>query len=331
MAIKNTSRSFFRLILEIDAGGTGNDVGYVHRVRTYERFGVRIPTYKFVALDFVSNPPTAPKMWLPDYASDSSWKAVEPGPKELALIGYPQGLTRELIDRVTKDLARFGWLEDIIPLDILPQFIGRREAAGIPAICRCFMALNAAIGGVSHEPSWWEKLDDALGALSPHGEAVASLVRMGLDRSQILAAPILVLIVVGSSGGTGHGAAEPLAIAAHHAAKRRGLQIDVRLHAVTGPYRPTDSQLPKKLALSTSFWDDVEDATVPSTREWTFPVGPGEYLKHTGPLFHTAYRHEANERFDSNYAAVLANVGRGLFHEYFSRAAYDFETVLHNE
>jgi hypothetical protein len=322
--------TLFRPTLMCFCGGVGCAAGYTLSAFVQEAMDCLPPTFRRLAVDYITDPPRLPSAELSRHFKPEIWEAVEFKPSELALIGSAQGLSMDLVRSIERGEPRVAWLREIVAPELLRFYGGVREAAQTPAMARLAMAMSAAFGAADREPSWLAKLERTLDSLSPRGEAVKSLVRTGVPYDRIIPNPLLVPIVVGSSGGTGNGSWKPIAIAVQDLARRAGLQAEVRLHVITGRYRGPDSQDSRKKALSVSLDLEVEEALLDNTKEWSFPVGPGRRLTHTGPILFRAFRHEANDLLQHEYAAVLADIGRTLFYEYFSTHAFQAEKIWAN-
>lgn len=320
----------FRNLLIIGWGGVGCAVLHVLRALVFERFGFLPSTFRALAGDYVTDPPEPPSRFLPNHFRKDTWQQTLLNPSELALIGSYNGISMKLVQMMADGNSHFAWLDKIIDAQLLREYVGRREAAQKPAIARLALAMNIAFGGLNRDPSWFTKLEHHLTALSPKGEAVHSLIRSGVQEAKVLSSPIVVLIVVGSSGGTGNGLWIPTAVAVQDVAERSGLQVDVRLHQIAGLYREPDSTETRKLALTRTMDEQVDEALYESSREWNFPTGPDRYIRHSGPIIRRAFRHEVSERFKFKYGAVIADAGRTILYEYFSHPGFEAEKVWTN-
>ena len=327
MSNLNLERFRFRRTFFIASGGAANAVLLLMRAMLYMELGFLAECWRFLGIDFSSDPPYPPVDLMRREIPPDVWEHAAYGASEMRLLELPDDCAA-LAERVEAGDEDVAWIGSLVPPSVLAQY-SSGEALQLPAFTRLALAWTADDNRPGPAKSWLGLLEDGLADLLPGGEAERSLVTRRRVSSPD-ADPPQVVLIAGTGGGTGNGALAPLAIAARAVAAAMGESVNVEAVLLTGHYRQRDGQETQKLAIGNALELDVEHAVAGANSRFTLPLAQGRELAYRGRLFDAIYREEAAGRLEHNFAAAAAQAAETLLFRYTAASAAAIQRSRNN-
>jgi hypothetical protein len=312
------SRFRFRRVFFIAAGGAGNAVLLTFRALVIQTLGFIPECWRFLGLDFASDPPRPPTDLMRREIPVRILEHAAYGPSELRLLELPPDCSA-LAERIKSGDPDTAWIGTLVPPRVLAEY-SSGEALQLPAFTRLALAWAADDNRPGTARTWLGLMEDALADLTPGGAAERDLItRRHVQAPE--ADPALVVLAVGTGGGTGNGALGPLAIAARSIAAGMGQPVNIEALLLAGHYRSRDGQEARKLAIANALELDVEHGHSGERSRAALPLGPTRELVWEGRLFDSLYREEAAWRLEHNFAAAVAQAADTMLFRYLSASA----------
>lgn len=296
----------FPRILVLSAGGIAIAIMLAWRACLYKHFGYLPNHYRWLGIDFASNPPTAAD--FPRDISHEARHAVGLKSSEISVLSFG-GAHQQLAERIKAGDPNVNYLGDLIDPELLGPYSGA-EGAQIPAIVRAALAYCAGA-----RDSWCSLIDRNLHELS-------SIANDGPDA-------VTAIFVGGGQGGTGTGALFPLAVATRWMAQSKGMRLDAHAFVLAGHYREKDGQEENKAGLNYALDRDLERAVEPGNT-LAFPLGAKRTALFEGRLFDTVLRQEVWGAFEHDEGSAIARAARTLAFRYAAPAAFELQNSRGN-
>jgi hypothetical protein len=325
--VADLARFRFRRIFFIAAGGAANTVLLLFRAMVWMELGFLPECWRFLGVDFSSDPPVPPADLLPREIPPAVWDHAAYGPSEVRLLELPEDCAA-LAERVEAGAPDVSWIGAMVPPAVLAQY-SSGEALQLGAFTRLALAWAADDLRPGTGKSWLGLMEDGLASLAPGGEAEHHLVTRRRVTCQD-ADPALMVLVGGACGGTGNGALLPLAIAARSLGAAAGQPVHVEALLLTGHYRQRDGQEAHKLAIAAALEKDIEHAVAGGNARFSLPLGSGRELTCDGRLFDAVYREEATGRLEHNFAAAAAQAADTMLFRYAAASAAAIQRSRNN-
>jgi hypothetical protein len=316
------TRCLFQPTLFVGLGGMGNELLLVVRAYVYMALGFMPECFRWLGVDFASDPPQTPVAVFAREVSADVWRHAELRPAEQCLISLCDD-SAELAARVKAGDADVAWIGEMLTPEVIAAYKGT-EASAVPAIGRAALARCAHDPDLAGGVSWVEEIEGALASLGPGGvSSRAFQLNREVPPGSWKPGPIRVVLLAGAQGGTGGGTLLPLATVVRWAGRHISPRVQIDAQVIAGDYRPRDAQEKRKAQLNRAFDMDIEYAAGSHHGIFTLPLGPGRRAEARGPILDTVYRLEAWGALRHNTPAVLAHAGQALTRRYLARAAQE--------
>jgi len=320
-SLKYLERYVFSPLVFVALGGMASVLLLVLRARMIQVLGCLPECMRWLAIDFGSDAPQAPRAQFSREVTAQEWDAAELAPGELCLLSFG-GLEREIAQKMRSKDPSWTWLEGVLAADVLDEYTGA-EGSQIPMLVRGALAACADDPELSGGISWVDMLSAALADVAPNGKAMHDLTtKRDLPDGSVLRAKPTIVIIVGGEGGTGSGALLPVSIAGRWLATKRGIEAAIHGLVLAGHYRPQDGQEDRKSALNYALDKDVEYAMERSRDALSFRLGADVAAEQVGPLFDEVHRLEATGRLQHDEKAVLESAAEMLLYFYTTAAGW---------
>jgi hypothetical protein len=317
----------FRRTLFVGLGGAGNQALIVFRAWVIVLLGWLPECWRFLGIDFATDPPAAPDYLFPAVPA-AVWRAAALPPADVRLLSLPPDCAA-LAERIKRGDADVAWIGRLVPPEILAGY-GGGEASRIPAFSRLALALSVGDDGVTTGKSWLTLLAGKLEDLAPLGRAAhAMMMAHGISMAED-ATPPLMVAVAGTEGGTGNGALLPVAIAARSIAGAAARPVHIEAALLTGHYRPADGQEESKGAVAHALDLDLEYAMSAGRGLLALPTGSEAEIATAEVPFDGIYRMDAAGRLRHDYRAALAQFAELLLFRYASATGAKLQKSSNN-
>ena len=317
----------FRRTLFVGLGGAGNQALIVFRAWMVALLGWLPECWRFLGIDFATDPPSAPDHLFPAVPV-AMWRAAALPPSDVRLLSLPADCAA-LAERIKRGDADVAWIARLVPPEILAGYSGG-EASRIPALTRLALALSVGDDGVTTGKSWFTLLAGKLEDLAPLGRAAHSLMMArGVSLAEDTTPPLIVAIA-GVEGGTGNGALLPVAMAARSIAGAAARPVHIEAALLTGHYRPADGQEDSKGAVAHALDLDLEYAMSAARGLLALPTGNDAEIATTEAPFDSLYRMDAAGRLRHDYRAALAQFAELLLVRYASATGAKLQKSSNN-